>query len=509
MPVAGAPAKVTGVGDFLFPVAAYGANRWLGPAIAQGRGAEQRLAWWNGTTIGAAQRGGTLREAPWEAGRVAAFPDGAAVIAYTTMRPRRGAGSNLRPRVVVVARGSHTGFGATRRVSPLPPGPPYGAGLGPALSATDVTVATGGRATVVVAWQRVGRIEARVSRDRGRTYGPMRYLGPSPEAFPSLTARVSPAGKVLVVWGGREAQGPTRVLVSRAAIAAPGKGFVMREFDRSAPLDLSAPSALDQRGPQTLAGFDGETPFAAWQTVVDGRTAVRTARLQGDAMTATFTAPAGKHALLDDLTTTRLGSAAIGWHTVTAFGRPQSGFPRAGARRRAVRRRPADPRARCDGAPSCLMSRRACSPYGTRVRRSRAPLWPPSFADRSRFGRLPRPRRLARRHRGGGVGDFAQRGQLGLDARCDERDVGHRVTVGVHADADLARRRMNGGHADGVLGGQRHERDARAHRRSEGEEPVPGGPGDVRDRDVEQARREERPGQQGVEHRRGEPGEVS
>jgi hypothetical protein len=326
VPVAGAPAKVTGVGDFLSSVAAYGANRWLGLTPAQGRGPRQLLDWWIGTTVGAAHRGGTLPEEPWEAGGVAAFPDGSAVIAYTTMRPRRGAGTNLRPRVVVVARGSRTGFGATRRLSPLPPGPPYGNSLGPALSATDVTVAAGGRGTVVVAWQRVGRIEARVSRDRGRTYGPVRYLGPSPEAFPSLAVRVSPAGRVLATWGGREAQGATRVLVSRAATAAPGKGFTMRQLDRSAPLDLSAPSAFDQRGPRTLAGFDGETPFAAWQSVVDGRTAVRAARLAGDPMTVTFTAGAGEHALLDDLATSRTGSAALGWHTVTSLGGPQLGY---------------------------------------------------------------------------------------------------------------------------------------------------------------------------------------
>ena len=85
---------------------------------------------------------------------------------------------------------------------------------------------------MVVAWQRTGRIEARISRDRGRTYGPVRYLGPSPEAFPSLTVRVSAGGKVLIVWGARETQGPTRVLVSRAAIAAPGAPFATRVLER-------------------------------------------------------------------------------------------------------------------------------------------------------------------------------------------------------------------------------------------------------------------------------------
>jgi hypothetical protein len=325
VPRPGAPARATGVGSTLVGISAYGANRWLGLGIAQ-HGLEEALEWWKGTTIGAAHRGGVLPEEPWAAGNVAAFPDGSALIAYTTMWPRRGSGSNLRPRVVVVTRGSSAGFGPTRRISPLPPGPPYGGGLGPALSATTVTAAAGGRGTVVVAWQRTGRIEARVSRDRGRTFGRIRYLGPSQDAFPRLSVQVSPAGKVVVAWGTREAQGASRTLVSRAAVAAPCHGFTSRLLERSAVLDPLAPQATDQFGQTTLAGFDGETPFAAWQTVVDGHAAVRAARLEGDPMTTTFTASTGEDAVLDDLTTSRAARAAIAWHGVGMFGAPGPGF---------------------------------------------------------------------------------------------------------------------------------------------------------------------------------------
>jgi hypothetical protein len=162
---------------------------------------------------------------------------------------------------VVATLGSPAGFGAPRRLSPLPPAPPYGHSLGPKLSATSVRAAAGGHGTVVVAWQRVGRIEARISRDRGRSYGPVRYLGPSSEPFPSLNVRVSAAGKVLVVWGARPAQGPARVLVSRAAIAAPGAPFTTRVLERSAPLDLSTPQATDLVVAPTGAGA------LAWSTV--------------------------------------------------------------------------------------------------------------------------------------------------------------------------------------------------------------------------------------------------
>ena len=325
LPVSGGPSQASGVGSSLGAIAAFGADRWLGLAVEQ-HGNRQSLAWWKGNTIGAAHRGGALPDEPWEAGQVAAFPDGRAVIAWTTMRPRRGSGSNLRPRVVVAATGSPAGFGAPRRISPLPPAPPYGHGLGPKLSATSVRVAAGGHGTVVVAWQRVGRIEARISRDRGRTYGPVRYLGPSSEAFPSLNVRVSAAGKVLVVWGAREAQGATRVLVSRAAIAAPGAAFATRVLERSAPLGLSTPQAIDQFGPPTRAAFAGETPMAAWQTVADGRSAVRAARLEGQPMTTTFAAGPGAHAILDDLVVGRSGAAAVAWSTVDPCGTALPGF---------------------------------------------------------------------------------------------------------------------------------------------------------------------------------------
>jgi hypothetical protein len=322
--LSGRPAKSAGVGSLLMGTAAYGANRWLGLAGEQ-FGAE-RLTWWKGTTVGAAHRGGALPETPWETGPVAVFPDGAAVLAWTTMRPRRGAGSNQRPRVVVVARGSATGFGTPRRISPLPPGPPYGNNRGAALSATDVTTATGGRGTVVVAWQRTGHIEARISRDRGRTFGRVVSLGPAAEAFPGLSTAVSSTGKVVVAWGSRIKSGATRALDYRVAEAAPGRRFATRVLERTAPLPLASFLGSDQRGPRVFVRFDGETPVAAWQTVIDGHSAVRGGRLDGSPTTATFAAPSSSDGVLDDLTVARAGAATVAWHTLGPLGSPGFGF---------------------------------------------------------------------------------------------------------------------------------------------------------------------------------------
>jgi hypothetical protein len=320
----GEPPKTAGVGSLLMGTTAYGANRWLGLAGEQ-FGAE-RLTWWKGTTVGAAHRGGVLPEAPWEVGPVAAFPDGAAVLAWTTMRPRRGAGSNQRPRVVVVARGSATGFGTPRRISPLPPAPPYGNNRGPALSATDVATAAGAHATVVVTWQRTGHIEARISRDRGRTYGRVLSLGPTTEAFPALSAAVSPGGKVVVAWGSRVKSGDTRALDYRVAEVAPGGRFATRVLERTAPVPVASFVGSDQRGPRVFVRFAGETPVAAWQTVIDSHSAVHSGRVDGAPMTATFVAASGGDAVLDDFAVARSGAATVAWHTLGPVDSPGFGF---------------------------------------------------------------------------------------------------------------------------------------------------------------------------------------
>jgi hypothetical protein len=79
-------------------------------------------------------------------------------------------------------------------------------------------------------------------------------------------------------------------------------------------------------GPPTRAAFAGETPIVAWQTVVDGRSAVRVARVEGDPMTATFPAGASAHAILDDLVVAPSGAGTVAWSTVDRFGTPLPGF---------------------------------------------------------------------------------------------------------------------------------------------------------------------------------------
>ena len=282
----GSEPRRAGVGEGLLDMAPYGRDRWVGLAVGS-RGRRQVLEWWEGTTAGGARRGGTLPGAPWETGEVAAGSGGGAVVAFTTMQPRRGAGSNLRPRVVVVARRAAAGrpFSRPRRVSPLPPPPPYGQGRGPALSATAVTIASGGRRTVAVAWHRRGTLEARISRDGGRTFGPVRRIGPCPEPFPRIALRVSANGEVLVVWGARERRRARHVLVYRMARSPRPRGgsapfsTELRPalIERTEPIVVPFPVA-DQYGPPAAAAFAAGSPLVAWQGVDAGQLVVRVAR---------------------------------------------------------------------------------------------------------------------------------------------------------------------------------------------------------------------------------------
>lgn len=325
---AGGRVRATGAGEGLSSIAGFGRNGVVALAT-NGAAPRTTLQWWRGTTSGALRRGGTLPESPWYPGAIAAFPDGAAVAAWTTMRPRAGAGSNLRPRVAVISTrsGAATRFSAPRRISPLPPAPPYGGGRGPRLSATALEIAVGGARMVLAAWQREGRVEARVSRDRGRSWGPLRRLGRS-ERHPRIGVAISAGGHAVVTWTTRAAAGAERSLVTRVARSNGHGRFRARLLERT-PAPATIPAAVaDQYGPRAMAGFAGDTPVVAWQGAEAGHIVVRSAFLRsvGDER-VTHRAPAGQTAVLADLVALpAIGSAALAVQTVGATDRPLHGY---------------------------------------------------------------------------------------------------------------------------------------------------------------------------------------
>lgn len=271
----------------------------------------------------------------WDLPVVDSGPDGDALAAWTWEQPRRGARGNLRPRVVVVARRAANGrWGAPRRISPLPPAPPYGGGRGPALSATSATVALGGNRVAVVAWQREGVVEARISRDGGRSFGRVQRLGRTSFGHPRPGVDVGAGGSYAVGWSTAPAKtGGTRTLRSVLATGTrSGRGFRRPLVLGSGDADpMSLEPATDQFGARVLVRIRAGGGMVAWQEAALGRVGVRAARFTSTSVgppIVDVAAPEGGTAVLQDLVAGD-ALAAVAWAAVRPEGTPGAAFAQA------------------------------------------------------------------------------------------------------------------------------------------------------------------------------------
>jgi len=321
-------ARTTGTGDGLFDLTAYARSRAAGLAVTPGRGRGAALDLWKGNTYGRLTRSTRIAPDPWDVGGLAITPEGATAVTWTWMAPRRGSGSNARPRVVMfrASRTSTGAFSTPRRLSPLPPPPPYGENRGPALSATVPTIGRRGR-TVVVAWQRVGKIEARVSQDSGRTFRPVRRLGTSEQAFPGVTVGVARDRQVVVAWSTVTGTAGARRITTRVSAGAPDGPLRTSLVSRSAAVDLPF-AVADQFGPTVRLAFAAGGPVLAWQDV-EGSTIVARTRPLADAMLTSTERPAdGAVTVLEDLVVGADGRTTVAWRTVTPGGDPVGAWTR-------------------------------------------------------------------------------------------------------------------------------------------------------------------------------------
>jgi len=247
--------RVTGTGGALQSLTAFGADHVIAIISRRVGRHGERQEWWAGSTTGRLHRAGIVPGRPWTYGTVVAFPDGAAVSGWPEETTPGDKSSNLRPRVVRVAtrHDARSAFSTPRRISPKPPPPPYGHGLGPKLSATSLTIATGGARAVAAAWEREGVVEARVSRDRGRTWGDVSRLGPAAH-YPSLAVAVSARGTAIVAWTNDDIVGARRLPTVRVAQAHAGQPFSTRVLEDLAVAPSSGSVAVAVRS---------TTPFAA------------------------------------------------------------------------------------------------------------------------------------------------------------------------------------------------------------------------------------------------------
>lgn len=292
-------------------------------------GTRNRVRAFTGTPTAPVQRITTIGHDNWDGPLAAADTAGRAVAVWTWQQPRRGAGSGLRPRVVAVAARTAAGhWGPQRRISPLPPPPPYGNDRGPQLSATAAVVAAGGRGTVVVAWQRVGLIEARVSRDGGRSFGRVAHLGTTTYSFPRIGAAVSGRGDIAVGWSTAPrvagASAPSRSLRTLLAVARPGAAFGRtREVRRSTVTQEALDPAADQFGPRVAIAYGAAgVGTMAWQSGEGTVTGVRVSRFSAiSAPGGTLFLPEGdaRASVLTDVAAAAAGAVVV-WNDVGSTG---------------------------------------------------------------------------------------------------------------------------------------------------------------------------------------------
>ena len=320
-----APARAIGPNETTQPSALPGGRVLM--ASGGVPGASSRVRAWSGRMQAPTLSSRTIGRDPWDLPVVATDPRGRAVSVWTTDTPRKGSGSNLRPRVVMFAARTASGrWSSARRISPLPPAPPYGNGLGPRLSATTATVAMGGDGVVVAAWQRVGYVEARISRDGGRSFGRVTRLGRTSFAHPRPAVAVSATGAFAVAWS-TASGGDPRTLRSLIAtrVRSGGFGRARTLSVGEAPRDVLSRVA-DQFGARVLVRYDTSgRGSVAWQSGEGDRVGVRLARINalggGSRGSLLGAATAGAASLLTDLVSSD-DRTTVAWTDTDALGRP-------------------------------------------------------------------------------------------------------------------------------------------------------------------------------------------
>ena len=181
-----------------------------------------------------------------------------------------------------------------------------------------VTVAVGTRGDIIVAWERGGRIEARIRRP-GHRLGSVVLVGRGAKNGTRLRAAVAASGRAWIGWSSQNpAEGGTGPFTVRTAVSAPNRS----KFDRPRLLDRYDGSPSEEASFDL--GLDGnDNCFATWSSF-DGRNfRARLASLDRTGRLARFTtlSQPGYDAAVSDLATSgRTGEALVVWSRLDAVG---------------------------------------------------------------------------------------------------------------------------------------------------------------------------------------------
>jgi hypothetical protein len=185
--------------------------------------------------------------------------------------------------------------------------------------ANSVAVGIGPRGDVVVAWEREGRIEARVRR-RGHRLGRTVRVGSGAKLGTRLRAAVGRKGRVWLAWSSQQASegGDVGPFTLRTAVTRRGRAT----FHRKRRLDRYSRRANDE-ATFDLALDRGDNGFVAWSTF-DGQKFRARLAIAGPSgrFTAfeTLSAPGYDAAVRDLATSRRRGEAIVVWSRLDDVG---------------------------------------------------------------------------------------------------------------------------------------------------------------------------------------------
>jgi hypothetical protein len=182
-----------------------------------------------------------------------------------------------------------------------------------------VTVAVGPRGDVVVAWERGGRIEARIRRP-GRRLGPVVLVGRGAKLGTKLRAAVAASGRVWIAWssqmlseGGDNGPFTLQSAVSSRRRSKFRSARLLDRYDRRASDEATFDLALDGRDNGLIAwsSFDGQ----------NFRARLGFANRRGRFAHLTTLSQPGYDAVVGDLATSgRAGEALAVWSRLDAVG---------------------------------------------------------------------------------------------------------------------------------------------------------------------------------------------
>jgi hypothetical protein len=191
--------------------------------------------------------------------------------------------------------------------------------VSPRAGVNSVAVAIGLRGDLVVAWEREGRIEARIRRPGHRSFGRVVSVGRGAKLGTHLRAAITAGGRVWLAWSSQSLSegGDPGLFSIQAAASVTGRSIFQRptlldRYDRAASDEATFDLALDGK----------KNAFVAWSSFDGSNFRARLARARSSGRFTSFVTLSQPEydAVVGDLATSTTGDALVVWSRLDAVG---------------------------------------------------------------------------------------------------------------------------------------------------------------------------------------------